>query len=247
MRFLLFFIFSSLLVNAQTVSVAVAANLSYAIKTLQKAYLKHHPESKIEIILGSTGKLTALIKNGAPYDILMGADMAYPNSLYKEGVALEKPYIYAKGSLILFTKKERDLTEGVKKLTDSEIKKIAIANPQTAPYGKASIEALTNANILKNVKSKLIYAQSASQAITYTLKVADIGFIPKSTLYAPKMRQYKKGKNWIDVPKRLYKPIEQGMILLKHAKENQDAQNFYNFLLTQEAKKIFKAFGYIVE
>ncbi len=247
MRLLLFFIFSTLLINAQTVSVAVAANLSYVIKTLQKAYLKHHPKSKIEIILGSTGKLTALIKNGAPYDILMGADMAYPNTLYKDGFALKKPSIYARGSLILFTKKERDLSVGVKKLTDPEIKKIAIANPQTAPYGKASIEALKNADILKSIKSKLIYAQSASQAVTYTLKVADIGFIPKSTLYAPMMQHFQEGKNWINIPSKLYKPIEQGMTLLKHAKENKDAQEFYNFLLSQEAKKIFKEFGYIVE
>jgi len=247
MRLILFLILFLTLLNAQTVRVAVAANLSYAITKLQKSYSQEHPKSDIQIILGSTGKLTALIKNGAPYDILMGADMAYPKSLYKDAFAIKQPRIYAKGSLILYSPKTRDFSRGIAILTDTSIQKIALANPQTAPYGKATFEALKRSDMLAKVEKKLIYAQSASQAVTYTFKVADIGFIPMSTLYSPQMQYAKKGENWIAIPKNLYEPIEQGIILLKHAKTNRDAQDFYNFLLSSKAKEILKRFGYSVE
>ncbi len=232
--------------QAKSVTIAVAANVSYAINSIKDAFNKEYPYTKVNIILGSTGKLVALIKNGAPYDILMAADMHYPTALYKDGFALTKPKVYARGSLILFSKEGLDLSKGLSLLNDSKVKKIAIANPKTAPYGKATIEALKKSQLLKVVQKKLIYAQSASQAVTYSLKVANLGFIPKSTLYSPLMQKQKEAK-WIEVDPTLYTPIEQGATLLPHAKSSSEAKKFYDFLYSKEAKAIFQKYGYSVD
>lgn len=129
-------------------------------------------------------------------------------------------------------------------MTDKKIRRIAIANPNTAPYGKAAVEALKNADLYDKIKNKFIYGESVSQTVAYTVTAADLGFIAKSSLYSPKMKRYKKGVNFADVDPSLYTPIEQGIVLLKRAKNNADAKAFYKFILSQQCKKIFQAYGY---
>jgi molybdate transport system substrate-binding protein len=132
-------------------------------------------------------------------------------------------------------------------LANKDIEKIAIANPKTAPYGTAAIEALKNANILDKVESKFVYAESISQAVTYAMTAADVGFIAKSSLYDEKMSQYKENINWISVDPKLYTPIDQGIVILNRAKDNKEAKAFYDFILSDNAKKIFIDFGYLVK
>ena len=225
--------------------VAVSANVSYVIDKLKSEFNKLYPDTKVQVILGSTGKLTAQIKNQAPYQILMGANMDYPNALYSEGFAITKPVVYAKGSLAYLSTKKRDFSKGIKLLESKEIKKIAVANPKTAPYGIATKEALINAKIYNNIKDKFVYGESISQTVIYTLKVADIGIIAKSALYSPKMSAYKEGINWESVDRKLYTPIEQGIVILKSGKDNREVKNFYDFILSPKAKNIFEEFGYI--
>lgn len=246
LQLLLFTLLLSMFLRAQTVTVAVAANVSYAIGSLQKAFKIKYPNTKVQVILGSSGKLTALIKNGAPYDILMAANMAYPNALYKDALCINKPKIYAQGSLALLTTKELDLSKEIAVIEDPNVKKIAITNPKTAPYGKAALEALQNAKLYSSSKEKLVFAETVSQSVAYTLRVADIGFIAKSALFSPKMQEFKEGRNWVSVDSKLYTPIDQGVVVLKRAKDNSAAKEFYNFLFSNEAKDIFKKFGYMV-
>jgi molybdate transport system substrate-binding protein len=229
-----------------TINIAVATNVSYAMPTLIKEFNKLYPDTKVRIILGGSGKLTAQIKNGAPYHIFMSANMKYPLSLYNNEVAINKPVIYASGSLAYFSSKKQDFSAGMKLLEAQSIKKIAVANPKTAPYGKASVEAMKNAGVYKRIVNKLVYGESISQTLSYAVTATDIGFIAKSALYSPKMSKYKKGINYLDVDQKLYKPINQGIIILKNAKGNSEVSTFYNFMLSDKAKKILNNFGYIV-
>jgi len=240
-------LFISFSLYAKNINVAVAANVSYAIHDLINEFNKQHPDTKVQITLGSSGKLTAQIYNGAPYDILMSANMKYPNVLYKNSLTVTKPVVYAKGALAMLSTRERDFSKGINIVTDKNIRRIAIANPKTAPYGKAAVQALKNAQLYAAVKNKFIYGESVSQTVAYTVTAADLGFIAKSSLFSPKMKQYKKGINFIDVNPKLYTPIEQGIVLLKRAAKNADAKAFYDFVLSQRAKNIFKAYGYQVQ
>lgn len=236
----------SLSLFAQKINIAVAANVSYAINDLIKEFNKTNPDTQVQITLGSSGKLTAQISNGAPYDIFMSANMKYPQTLYNNKIAITKPLIYAQGSLAILSRSPIDFTKGIMIAKLKNIDKIAIANPKTAPYGKASVEAFKNAHIYDDIKNKLIFAQSISQTVSYTITAANIGFIAKSSLFSPKMSHYKEGINWVDINSKLYTPINQGIVILKNAKENKEAKAFYDFILSANAKKIFKKYGYLI-
>ena len=240
----LLFLVSS--VFAEKLNIAVAANVSYAIGELKAEFNKTYPDIEVNETLTSSGKLTAQIKNGAPYDIFMSANMKYPNALYSDGLAVTRPLVYAQGSLAYLSNAKLDYSKGIELVTESNIKKIAIANPKTAPYGKAAVEAMTNGKVYNKVKGNLVYAESISQTVTYALTATDVGFIAKSTLYSPKMKKYKKGVNWEDVDPKLYTPINQGIVLLKKAENNKAAKAFYDFMLSEKAKKILNAYGYLV-
>lgn len=232
---------------AGSISIAVAANVSYAIDDLKKEFNKSYPNTNVKITLGGSGKLTAQIKNGAPYQLFMSANMKYPQALYDDGVAITKPTIYAQGSLAILSSKKRDFAEGIELVKSSKIDKIAVANPKTAPYGKATFQAIKNAGLLDSAKKKFVYAESISQTVSYTVIATDIGFIAKSSLYSPKMSHFKKGVHWIDVDSKLYTPINQGIVILKNGESNREVKAFYEFILSQKAKKIMQEFGYIVQ
>ena len=240
----LFFLLTVL--KAGEIRIAVAANVSYAIEPLIEAFNSVHPETKVSVILGSSGKLTAQISHGAPYDLFLSANMKYPEALYKNGEAVIKPVVYAQGSLALFSVNEQDLSKGMALLKDEKVKRIAVANPKTAPYGVAAEEALKNAKVYDAVKEKLIYGESISQTVSYAVTATDMGIIAKSSLFSPRMSKYIQGKYWTDVDPKLYRPIDQGMVLLKYGSDNSEARVFYDFMLGKDAKKILLDFGYLV-
>ena len=232
---------------ANTITVAVAANVSYAINELVAEFNKTNPDTKVQVTLGSSGKFTAQIESGAPFDVFMSADMKFPKSLFEKGLAITEPALYAQGSLAMLSSKELDFSKGINLVTDANIAKIAVANPKTAPYGTAAVEAMKNANVLDKVESKFVYAESISQAVTYATTAADVGFIAKSSLYDEKMAQYKENINWVSVDSSLYTAIDQGIVVLKNTKEEASAKAFYDFILGEKAKEIFIKFGYLVK
>ena len=236
----------SLALNAVTLNIAVATNVSYAIQELKSKFLEKHPDITLNIILGSSGKLTAQISHGAPYGLFMSANMLYPRKLYETKLATIKPRIYAKGSLSLFSTKKQDFSLGIELLNTDKIQKIAIANPKTAPYGKAAFEALKSVNIYINIQSKLIFAESISQTLSYAMTAADIALVASSSLYSAKMSHYKKGEHWEGIDSSLYEPIEQGVVLLNSTKSKKEYKLFYEFLFTKDAQQIFKKYGYII-
>ena len=232
---------------ANTITVAVAANVSYAINELVAEFNKTNPDTKVQVTLGSSGKFTAQIESGAPFDVFMSADMKFPKSLFEKGLATTEPALYAQGSLAMLSSKQLDFSKGINLVTDPNIAKIAVANPKTAPYGTAAVEAMKNANVLDKVESKFVYAESISQAVTYATTAADVGFIAKSSLYDEKMSKYKENINWVSVDPSLYTAIDQGIVVLKNTKEEASAKAFYDFILGEKAKEIFIKFGYLVK
>jgi len=172
--------------------------------------------------------------------------MKFPESLYADGIAVTKPVVYASGALAMVSTRGLDLSKGLALLTDPKVEKVAIANPKTAPYGTASIEAFKNANVLDKVEPKLVQGDSIGQALQFSLTAADVGFVNASAFYSDKMKEYKKGVQWVDVDPKLYKPIAQGIVLLKQAEKNADAKAFYDFVLSAKAKEVFKNYGYVV-
>ncbi len=201
-------------------------------------------ETKIqcEIIVGSSGKLSAQIKQGAPFDLFVSANMKYPEDLYKGGFTTKKPTIYAYGKLVLWTMSPSvDLS--LNYLTSDRVKHIAVANPKIAPYGIPAIEVLKNEGLYELVKEKLVFGENISQTNQFiTSEVAEVGFTAKSVVLSPNM---KENKNWIEMNIRSYSPIAQGVVILKNRNDHlEDAQKFYNFLLSAEGGQILSKFGY---
>jgi len=243
---LLFILLFSTYSTAGTIQIAVAANVSYAMDDLKKEFNKVYPNTKVQVVLGSSGKLTAQIKHGAPYQLFMSANMNYPEALYKDKIAVTEPVVYAQGTLAYLSHKPQDFSKGMALLKDEKIKKIAVANPKTAPYGKATIEAMKSASVYEEVKHKFVFAESASQTVSYTVIATDLGFIAKSSLYSSKMKKYKENINWKEVDPKLYTPIQQGIVILKKGEENSEVKAFYDFILSQDAQKILIDFGYLL-
>lgn len=232
------------LCHAHTINIAVATNVSYVMNDLILAFKEDHPLITINVSFGSSGKLSAQIQHGAPYGLFLAADMIYAKDLFEKKIALALPQVYAQGSLVCLSHKKRDLSEGMDLLKDSNIKRIAIANPQTAPYGKATLEAIKQAISYKSIEKKLIYAESIAQVLSYTLTATDLGFIAKSSLYAPKMKHFKQGEQWFSVNPKLYTPIKQGMVLLRYGINDPAFKDFYTFILSKKAQNIFNTYGY---
>lgn len=231
---------------AGEISVAVAANLSDVIEVFKAEFSKTNPNTKVNTVLGASGKFATQIKAGAPFDIFLSADMKFPESLYAEQLAVTKPVIYASGALAMMSTKGVDLSRGMAILDDPNIQKIALANPKTAPYGTAAIEAFKNASVYEKVEAKLVYGESISQAVQFSTTAADVGFVNKSAFYSESMKQYKEGKDWVSVDVKLYTPIAQGIVILKQAHNNAEAKAFYDFVLSAKAKQIFKNYGYLI-
>lgn len=227
-------------------TVAMAANLKYVFDDLAAEFKK---ETGIEVqsALGSSGKMATQIRNGAPFDVFMSADMEFAEGLYKDGYATTqaKPYVY--GVLVLWTQKNVDLSNGVAGLASANVAKVAIANPKVAPFGRQAIKALEYYKVRAAVEPKLVYGESITQVSQYVdSKAADVGFTAKSIVVAPEIKG--KGK-WIEVPPESYQPIAQGVVILRHGFENngEAARKFYDFVLSAKAREIFAKNGYAIK
>ena len=183
---------------AGEISVAVAANLSDVIEVFKAEFAKSNPQTKDNTVLGASGKFTTQIKNGAPFDLFLSADMGFPEVLYADKIAVSKPVVYASGALAMMSTRGFDLSKGMSVLDDVKVDKIALANPKTAPYGTATLEAFKNAKLFEKVQAKLVYGESISQAIQFATTAADIGFVNKSAFYGETMKRYKEGKDWVE-------------------------------------------------
>jgi molybdate transport system substrate-binding protein len=240
---LLMMLLTSTAEAADSITVAVAANVKYVFDDLANAFTKETGVT-VTSVVSSSGKLTAQIKSGAPYDVFLSADMQYPLLLQKEGLAVVAPKVYANGALVLWTNKQIDISKGVAVLADANITKVAIANPKLAPYGRETLRVLDYYKLKASVEPKLVYGESISQVNQYIdTKTVDVGFTAKSVVVSPEL----KGKGaWVELPTQSYEPIAQGMVILKYGADNHGdaARKFYGFILSKQAREIFSQYGY---
>jgi molybdate transport system substrate-binding protein len=224
-------------------TVAAAANVQFALEEL-KTEFKQETGSEVQTVYGASGKLVTQIRNGAPFDVFISADTDFPDSLFKWGYAAAAPKTYAYGKLVLWTLKDIDLEKGIPALSDSAVAKIALADPKSAPYGRAAIKALQRSGLYEKLKPRLVYGDNISQVSQYVLTGnADIGFSAKSVVRAAEVRG--KGK-WREVDTTLYDKIAQAAAVCKYGREHHSdlSQRFFEFLYSAPARKIFSAYGY---
>lgn len=232
------------------ITIATAANMQFAMKELTKEFTKRSG-ILCELAIGSSGNLTAQIKEGAPYDIFVAANMKYPIDIFNSGMSEAPPAIYATGRLVLWTMID-DVNPSLDELTSSKIQHIAISNPKIAPYGSGAIQVLQHHNLLEKIQQKLVYGESIAQTNQFiTSGSAEAGFTALSVVLSPQM----KGKGrWILLDPKTYTPIDQGVIIIKHKNKNNNtnengksaSKQFFDFLFSNKAREILKYFGYLV-
>ncbi|TGK87675.1 molybdate ABC transporter substrate-binding protein [Leptospira noumeaensis] len=227
--------------------VAVAANFKNPFEDIRVAFLKQNPQIKITMVSGASGQLTNQIRNGAPVDIFLSADMDFPLTLFNEGFAENKPKVYAIGKLILMSQAEKNKTFSVQEhLLSQNTKFIAIANPKTAPYGRAAEETLKYYGIYEKVKGKLVFGENITQVNQFiSTGSADFGFTSLSTAKA------KENHNlfWKSIDRKSYTPILQGVIITS-SKESRSKDKisavymFFDYLFSKEIQTILTEYGY---
>ena len=221
-------------------TIAASANMQFVMVELEKAF-ELETETDIEVILGSSGKLTAQIIAGAPYDVFLSADMKYPQKLFDEGLSENQPIVYAYGKLVVWSSLDSVLTNTQE--TNLRTMKMAIANPKTAPYGQAAQQYLKSTGDWEKLSNRLVYGESVSQVNQFLVSNAiKIGFTSKSSMYSEAF----KGKgSWTEIPGSMYEPLAQAMVQLKFRQHlKKEGQAFYDFVLSDAGQKILNNFGY---
>lgn len=230
--------------SSPVLTVAAASNVQYAMEALVRDFEASNGV-KVDLIISSSGKLAAQIGQGAPYHVFVSADEKYPAALARKGLTGVDPEVYAYGALVLWTlQKEIKLSSGMGILAQSSIGKIALANPDLAPYGEQSIRVLENLGILTQLRPKLVFGENISQTSQYILSGAcDLGFTAKSIVLAPEL----KGKGtWVEVPRETYQPIAQAAVITRQgiARLPKESQTFFTYLRSEQARAILTQFGY---
>ncbi len=229
---------------ADEILIAAAADLQFALPELIQQFEKHGG-GKVRVVFGSSGDFTSQIQNGAPYDMFFSADLMYPKHLDEAGL-IEPGSIhhYADGKIVLWVLKSSniDVNRGLAVLLEPRIRKIAIANPQHAPYGRAAVATLTHENIYSRVKNKIVMAENVSQAAQFVDSgAAEAGIVALSLAVAPEVRE--KGSYFV-IPPSDYPAIEQGCAILKSSQHKQAAQRFLEFINTPSATRTLEEFGF---
>jgi molybdate transport system substrate-binding protein len=229
----------------RTISVAAAANLKTAAEELKNGFEAEHPGVEVMLTLGASGTFFAQIQNGAPFDLFLSADREFPAKVVagKLGAA-DDERVYAFGKLVAWLPPGSTLDlekRGLAALTDPSVKKIAMANPAVAPFGRATEAALKAAGVLEAVKDKLVLGTSVGQAAQFaTTGAADVAFLPYSLTFSKELA----GGRLYQVPESLYPRIEQSGIVLAHAKEAALARAFLTFIVGEKGRAVLAKYGY---
>ena len=230
--------------QGKEIRIAAAADLKFAMGELSETFEKQS-RTKVNVTYGSSGNFFSQMQNGAPFDLFFSADIEYPKKL--EAAGLAEPgtlYEYAVGRIVIWTPADAnvDVTkQGWKTLLDASVKKIAIANPEHAPYGRAAVAALQKAGIYESVKPKLVYGENISQAAQFVQSGnAQAGIVAMSLAVSPAMQD---GKRW-EIPPEMHPAIEQGAIVLKDAKNKEAARAFLEFVKSAAGRAMLAKYGF---
>ena len=229
----------------RVVTVAAAADLKFALEEIKQAFTNVHPEITLRITYGSSGNFFTQLSSHAPFDLFLSADMEYPRKLVAQGCAdTNTLFQYAVGRIAVWVPQDSKLDIdklGIQALLDPSIRKIAIANPAHAPYGKAAEAAMMKLGVYEQTKDKLVLGENVGQAAQYVESgAADIGIIAISLAKAPAMA---KGKCW-EVPLTSYPRMDQGGVVLTWAQDVGATKDLRTFLMTEKGRQILRNYGF---
>ena len=226
------------------ITIAAAADLGPALSEVTNLY-KNQTRQEAKVSLGASGNLTQQIKNGAPFDIFLSADEEYPKQLIDAGFAERPLHRYAVGKLVLWLPADSPLDPthgGLNVLTDPSVKKIAIANPLHAPYGRAAVAALKHSGLYEKVEPTLVLGENVAQAAQFVESGnAQAGLVALSHALAPGMKD--KGRYW-EVPADGYPELDQGAVVLSHSTHKKEAAAFLQFLTTEQVRALLQHYGF---
>ena len=229
---------------AQQITVAAAADLQFAMQDIATRFEKESGKA-VKVVYGSSGNFFQQIQNGGPFDLFFSANLDYAKKL--ETAGLTEPgslYQYATGKIVLWvpTESKIDVNRGLSALLGPAVRKIAIANPQHAPYGQAAVAAMKKENVYDHVANKLVMGENISQAASFAASgSADVGIIALSLAVSPNMKE--KGR-YAEVPTADYPPIEQGCVILKSSTQKDVARAFLEFVKTPAVAEILRSYGF---
>jgi molybdate transport system substrate-binding protein len=224
---------------------AAAADLKFALDDLTNRFHGKHPARKIHVTYASSGDFFAQLQSGAPFDLFFSADMAYPRKLAEAGLGADDVFLYAIGRIVVWVPKQSPLDVdklGIKALLEPSVRKVAVANPEHAPYGRAAVSAMKELNVYDRVASRLVYGENIAQTAQFVQSgAADVGILALSLAVVPRMREV--GRFW-RVPLDAYPRIEQGGIILKSAKNLKTARAFRDFVLGGHGREVLERYGF---
>lgn len=226
------------------IRIAAAADLKFAMDELARDYeTRNHV--RVDVTYGSSGNLFSQIQNGAPFDLFFSADTEYPQRAEAAGLAEPQTlFTYAIGQIVLWAPPNAKVNlakQGWDALLDASVQKIAIANPEHAPYGRAAVAALQKTGIYEQVRPKLVYGENISQAAQFVQSGnAQLGVVAKSLAMSPAMAS---GQMW-EIPANMYPPIEQAALILKSATNKSEARTFLEFVRSAHGRAILQQHGF---
>ena len=225
-------------------SIAAAANFTPVLAELDRAFSRTEPGVAVTTATGASGSLFAQIRNGAPFDVFLSADLDFPRRLAQAGDADGASITrFATGRLVLWTTRPGLALDSIAgAVQDPRVRNLAIANPLTAPYGRAARQALDRLGLAAAAAPKLVTGENISQTAAFvSTGNADAGFVALSLVLAPKLKD--RG-HWIEVPAALYDPLDHAAVITNHGAANPEARRYLAFLLTPAARVILQRYGY---
>jgi molybdate transport system substrate-binding protein len=225
-----------------SITIAAAADLKFAMDDIVTAFKQVHPNDTVQVTYGSSGQFTTQIQQGAPFDLFFSADIAYPQTLAKAGLAASAPKRYAIGRIVLWSATLDASKLSLQDLAKPEFDRIAIANPEHAPYGKRAVQALHASGVWDKVQGKLVYGENIAQTAQFVQTGnARIGIIALSLAMNPAFAS--KG-GYALIPASLHDPLEQGFVITHRAAGNPLALAFARFMDSAQAKTILQHYGF---
>lgn len=231
---------------ADTLYLAAASNLIYCVEALNQQFSQQYPQVNIKVITGSSGNLFTQIQQDAPFEVFLSADVLHPQQLVQQQKADPNTLaVYSQGQLVLWTNKPTvDVAQGLAVLSQPNIKRIAIANPDHAPYGQAARAVLVKQQLWDKISPKLVTGENIAQTLQFVQTLnADVGFVALSLLRAPQLAQ--QGRYWL-IPNELYPPLEQAMVVTKRGQKNPWAYRYTQFLKSVTAQRVFSDYGFLL-
>ena len=240
---LLMCVFALSKTQAEDFTIAAASDLRYALDEIIAAFVDEYPAHKPTVIYGSSGQFHTQISNGAPYDLYFSADIVYPQMLHEAGLAVNEPEVYALGRIVLWSAVRDASALQLSDLASNNIRRIAIAQPDHAPYGQRAKEALQAAGVWETIQNKLVFGENIAHAAQMAESgAADIGIVALSLALFPGMAT--QGYHLIDAD--MHQPLTQAWVITHYGKDNPAAMEFANYMDDDRAHTIMQRYGFVM-